>query len=104
MDSKKRRGNPDPSSARAQRTRNKHERWAAEMREAGYFVAHTGTLPAGYDQNAPRLDAQLYATNHLGETYRVIGWSHGLPLLAGRADDDPFPGMFRYLYTLGPRA
>lgn len=86
------------AAANAARTRKKHERWAKEMRASGWFVKEM--LP-----KAPhgRLDwPTLYATNGLGETYRVTGRTGAdEPILRGMTSD--FVGLQgAYIYTHGP--
>lgn len=93
--------NQDTSAATAANIRRKHERWIGELRQAGYVFGQLGDPPA-----TPSSGLQLYATNSLGETYRVVGWTEGrLPVLGSSdsSDNETFIGHFRYMYTVGPK-
>jgi len=75
------------------------EKMVARLRERGWFVWGPTAKPSEKQMGSY---AQLYATNELGETYRVAGWEDGIPCLEdGRGGT--FPGMFTYVYTIGPK-
>ena len=87
------------SAATAARMRTSEDKMAAKLQERGWFCDRTG-YPEG--RFIPRSDIQLYATNGLRETYRVVGWTEDrLPLLQGRGE--PFAGLQDYLFTVGPK-
>lgn len=91
-----------PRTAEATKARiwQAEDRAARRLQEKGWFTKRTGEIPHVTE------GMQLYATNGMGETYRVAGWSHAdaveRPILIGR-DGQEFPGVFDYLYTVGPK-
>lgn len=85
----------------ASRRLRRLQRLAEELRAAGWFAANLKIeVPDHIRHPAPGL--QPYATNGLGETYRVIDWTGaGEPILSGGRND--FVGLRNnYLYTIGP--
>jgi len=71
---------------------------AEKLRAAGWFVKRleqSGEVQ-GY--------GQCYATNYLGETYRVVAWQDGKPMLDGGPNGKVFQGaMLGYAFTFGPK-
>lgn len=81
----------------------KHERWVLELIQSGRFVRKYGPSKDKFQERAAAAAGlQVYATNGLGETYRVVGWAAlDAPILAGQNGD--FVGLFNYVFTAGPR-
>lgn len=87
------------SAATAARMRASEDKAAARLKARGWFCTRTGVKP----DSVPPAEMQLYATNGLGETYRVMDWQmDGKPMLLG-ADGRLFVGIFDYVYTVGPK-
>ena len=75
------------------------EKMVARLRGRGWLVRRFTVKPSEKQMGSY---AQLYATNDLGETYRVAGWEDGIPRLED-GKGGTFPGMFTYVYTIGPK-
>ena len=89
------------AAATRTRMRRSEEKMADHLASRGWFCRRTGLAGANFDPTNVQPHLQVYATNGLGETFRVVGWNDGgEPILLG-GDEGTRVGFFDYIYTIG---
>lgn len=86
------------TAATLARMRASEEKSAEKLRGRGWFAWRTGSVPS------PKLfeEREVYATDAARQTFRVLGWEAGLPILEG-SQGETFLGPNSYVFTVGPK-